>query len=84
MQKKDIHEEDKDGVDIDDIVLISKEQYLASQFDKGQRIHFAGAAAAPRGRQPGGSSEIDVIKSLQRDSSLDKLHTEKNLDDLSN
>jgi len=48
MQKKENYEEDKERVDIDDIMIISKEEFVASQFDKGQRIHVAGAA--PRGR----------------------------------
>jgi hypothetical protein len=85
MQKKETHEEDKEAVDVEDIMLISKEEFVASQFDKGQRIHVTGPAA--RSRQAGAGNEIAVIKSLQREASLDKLQVDKPLDgmdDLSN
>lgn len=61
MKKNNSREESK-VVEPDDIIMISKAEYLASK------------------KQPGPQMEIDDIRRLQRESSLDKFGSDKSLD----
>lgn len=88
MEKISTFKEENEAIAVDDIMLISKEDFLASKaINSSEKLsnpfEVVGSKAPPLQAE---NFDLDAIKTLQRDSSLEKLHRndEKSLDGASN